>query len=828
MIRRTACCLCLSLLLGILYAKGGEWWVPAVFLLMTAYMAAAILRLRENAWPAACVRTLLCICLFGAGFVHMQSQQAVRGRLEAVLADGDNITVQGEVMRKVEKAVQEKEAFEQTQFIYYLTDTRVFLGDKSYPSYGILIYSQDGRYQPGNHLQVTGSYAAFQISRNEGNFNEKQYQQSRKWEFKVYADSVTLLSSHSNQYIVFLAELRQRMQKVFAESLEAEDAGVMANMALGEKSLMDAEIKDLYRDAGISHVLAISGLHVSILGMGIFALLQRLGCPGKWSACICAGVVCSFGIFSGMETSTVRAVLMFLLLMVAHMCGRTYDSLTALSLSAAVQLWENPFLLWYAGFLFSYGAVLGVIVVWKTIKEAGKERLEDGQREQERRNRTFWQKKVIALKDMFCVSASIQLVTLPISVYFYYEIPPYSVLTNVCILPFMGVLLSLGILGGILGSIFPLLGAVVLKPASWLLAFYNLVCRVSGKLPWASLIIGRPSFWLVIIYYAILVICLYFVWRLHKKRYLAGIILVLVCLLFARGKSQFEIDVLDVGQGDGIFIQNDNGECFFVDGGSSNVKGVGKYRILPFLKSHGIRAVRGWIVSHGDADHISGLLEVLQQGYQVENLILSSCMVRDEAWESLLREAEGAGCNVLYVSPGMQFGSGDLMFTVLAPDGGGTGNHAGNSEVRTGSGAGNSQAGADDGEGNRADRNALSLSFLLEYQGFSGVFTGDIGAEQERELLMKGCLQQYGIREVDFYKAAHHGSNHSNSGEFLKGISPRMTAVSCAEKNSYGHPGKEAVARMRDAGSWVFFTMEQGQICIRKEEEGVRVWTYLP
>ncbi len=828
MIRRTACCLCLSLALGILYGKGREWWLVVGFFLLVAYMAAAMIRLRENARSAACVRALLCICLFSAGFVRVQAQQAVRDELEAVLSDGENITVQGEISRKAEGNLQEKraaaagavqgkatisegisrsgevsrqpESFEQTQFIYYLTNTRVFSGGKSYPSYGILIYSQDGRYQPGNYLQITGSYAPFQISRNEGNFNEKQYQQSRKWEFKVYADSLTLLSSRSNQYKVFLAELRQRMQEVFLVHMEPVNAGVMANMVLGEKSLMDTEIKDLYRDAGISHILAISGLHVSLLGMGVFGLLHKFGCSRKCSAFICACAVCSFGIFSGMETSTVRAVIMFVLLMAAHICGRSYDSLTALSLSAAVQLWENPCLLWYAGFLFSYGAVLGVVVVWKTFKEAGKERLEDEQREWERRSRTFWQKKVIALKDTFCVSACIQLVTLPLSVYFYYEIPPYSVLTNVCVLPFMGVLLSLGILGGILGGIFPFIGAVILKPAGWLLAFYEFVCRLFGKLPWANFIIGRPSLEMVIIYYVILVVCLYFIWRLHKKYYLLAIFLVLVCLLFVRGKAQFEIDVLDVGQGDGIFIQNDNGACFFVDGGSTNVKEVGKYRILPFLKSHGIRTVKGWIVSHGDADHISGLLEVLQQGFPVENIILSRFMVHDEAWESLLREAEGAGCNILYVSPGMQFGSGALVFTVLAPEGAGIGNNAG--------------------------RNALSLSLLLEYQGFRGVFTGDIAAEQERELLMKSS--RYGIRQVDFFKAAHHGSNHSNSRELLEVLSPKMTVVSCAKKNTYGHPGKEAVARMRDVGSRVYFTMERGQICIRKADRDVRVWTFLP
>ena len=110
MIRRTACCLCLSLALGILYGKGREWWLVVGFFLLVAYMAAAMIRLRENARSAACVRALLCICLFSAGFVRVQAQQAVRDELEAVLSDGENITVQGEISRKAEGNLQEKRA----------------------------------------------------------------------------------------------------------------------------------------------------------------------------------------------------------------------------------------------------------------------------------------------------------------------------------------------------------------------------------------------------------------------------------------------------------------------------------------------------------------------------------------------------------------------------------------------------------------------------------------------------------------------------------------------------------------------------------------------
>lgn len=803
MIRRGMCCLCLSLILGILFGNKWQWQFLCLFLLFLVVMAAVLARWKKDVRHVICIRTILCACIFCAAAAHMQAQQSVRNRLSAVLLDGDTITVQGKVQRREERESQGKVLYrgesaaqagnlqavsETQQFIYYLTATQVSKGGSVYPSFGILIYSSDGQYQPGNILKVTGRYVPFQISRNEGNFNEKRYRQSRKWEFKVYADTITRISAHENKYAIVLADLRRNMREVFASVMKREDAGVMANITLGEKSLMDEGIKALYQDAGIAHILAISGLHVSILGMGMFSFLRKIGVPMKWGALSAAGLVFSFGMFSGMEVSTMRAVCMFALLMAAQVLGLSYDSLSALSFSAAVQLWENPFLLEYAGFLFSYGAVFGAAVVWKLIREAGEERkMEKG----------FWKKSVVNMGNTIGLSVCIQLVTLPLSMYFYCEISVYSVFVNACILPFMGVLLSLGLLGGMLGMADPMLGAVVLKPAEGILVYYESICSGAGKLPNAKFITGRPSVEWMIVYAAVIGICLYLVWHRGKKRYLAGAVVALLCLLLFPAKHGFEIDVLDVGQGDGIFIQNDNGEHFFVDGGSSDVANIGEYRILPFLKSRGIRAVKGWIVSHADADHISGLVELLQQGYPVESLIFAEDMVRDDAMESLLAQAERAGCEILYVSAGMEFGSGDVVFTVLGP-----------------------------GEGSGEDRNASSLSLLLEYQGFQGIFTGDIGAEQERELLEEGMLLPYG--KVDFYKAAHHGSDHSNSEAFLETVSPRITVVSCAEKNSYGHPGKEAVKRIKAAGSRMFLTMKQGQIRVRPEEGGVRVFTYLP
>lgn len=791
MIRRTICCSCLSLILGLLYGRAGQLWYFLLFVLFLCCFAMGILRLPNRRGSVFLLRTVCCLCLFGAGAVHMQAEQTVHHTLEANLSLGQELTVQGQISRKEEK---------KQQFIYYLTDTRMILEGAVSPGYGILIYSSDGQYQPGNVLKVVGRYESFQISRNEGNFNEKQYQQSRKWGFRVFAESISLISAKENKYMIVLKKIQQRIQRVFVNCMDAEDAGVMANLVLGDKSLMDQEIKDLYQKGGISHILAISGLHVSLFGMGLFRFLRALGCPQKPGALFAVAAVISFGFLSGMEVSTIRALGMFVLLMIAEILGYSYDSLTALSLTAMVQLWNNPFLLEYAGFLFSYGAVLGVSLVYRIFRNAGK-----GERVKKRSDYGMFYKVSFKIKDTMFVSLCIQLVILPLSLHFYYEMSCYSIFVNGCILPFLGILLFLGILGGILGNFFPLWGRVILKPACWILGMNQGICQGFLRLPAAEYTTGKPRLWLMIAYYSVLIVCLYLIWRREERRWSAGIGMALLCLIFIRQQPQFEIHVLDVGQGDGSLIQTESGEHFFVDGGSSDVKKLGEYRILPFLKYHGIRSVKGWIVSHADSDHISGLKEVLQQGYPVEYLILAEGMVRDEAMEDLLELAEEAGSQIVYVMPGMKFGTRDTVFTVMAP------------ECR--------RKVTENGE---TDRNALSLVLALKYQEFTGIFTGDIGSEQEKELLEIDFMERYGISSVDFYKAAHHGSNGSNSQEFLGAMAPRITVISCGKKNAYGHPGTEAVKRIEESESKIFCTMDQGQIRVVPERGTVRVWTYLP
>lgn len=268
--------------------------------------------------------------------------------------------------------------------------------------------------------------------------------------------------------------------------------------------------------------------------------------------------------------------------------------------------------------------------------------------------------------------------------------------------------------------------------------------------------------------------------RCVKYLFCALLAAVLVSVL-VRPQERAEINVLDVGQGDGIYLCTSDGTNVFIDGGSSDVSDVGTYRILPFLKYRGVKKIDYWFVSHSDADHVSGLKEVLLSGYPVGCLVLASAACGEEKTDALAELAETCGCEVVYMQ------ENDALVTDAA-------------ELRCIYPAKDAAS---------ADVNELSLVLRYADAGYTAIFTGDISAEAERALV------EQEVGRVDFYKAAHHGSKYANSEAFLQALRPAVAVISCGENNRYGHPGEEAVAHMREAGAKVYLTMEGGRIRVR-------------
>ncbi|MGN0351917.1 MAG: DNA internalization-related competence protein ComEC/Rec2 [Roseburia sp.] len=770
-----------GLVLGILLGTGVHWYFLLAVMIAFAVIAASFWKEKKYGYLVS--RCLLFVGMLILGFFVYQKNEIQYEQCEKQLEDGMQIQIQGTISKR-------ENGTDQTT--YQLTHCYANLKTGILPCKSIEVELSKDEYLIGTTLIVTGTIEKWKQAENEGNFDAASYYKSKGVVAKLRNGSVEQNIGKPDRIAEELEKLKQRLKEVYKKSMSVENAGVLTTMTVGDKSLLEEEQKDGYQSAGISHILAISGLHVSLIGMTFYKMLRKCRLSFGQAGILAGAMLYFYGRMTGMGISTKRAVLMFFFCILAAWVGRSYDSLNALGAAAIFLLVKNPFLLWNAGFLLSFFAVAGVVVVALTYEKMWQKRKE--KEKNGRKKKGILERIRHTLGSTILVSMCIQLVTAPLTAYFYYEIPVYSVILNAFVLPFVGIVLGTGIVGGILGIFSMRLAKIILLPCQMLLTYYNLICKLNLHLPSAVWITGRPDFKYIVIYYGIILV---FVWYSKKKKQIRFLFLEIFCLslLLVYPKERgFELDVLSVGQGDGIFFRTGDNVCCFVDGGSTDTSQVGTYRILPFLEAKGVREISYWFISHTDEDHISGMKEVLKSGYPVQNLVFSNRMEQDEAFFEIKELAEEQGTKIVFLAAGDSLHTKTAEITCLFPD----------------------------IDYTAEDKNALSMVLLYEDVGFRGIFTGDISAAEEQYLLEQNEVTE----DVFFYKAAHHGSKYSNSSEWLECLSPAVAMISCGKNNRYGHPGEEAVSHMEEAGSKVFYTMESGQITLGMDKKGVWIKEY--
>ena len=733
------------------------------------------------------------------GALCVEKQDAFRSVYLSVLEEGQSVRLAGKISRVEEKT---------NCFYYYLTDCSVEQSDHLMPCNDVLAYVSSDDYSVGQILILQGTISLFDEATNEGQFDSHAFYRSQKIDFGVWVDSVERVEGKSDRFRVWLS--RVRVELGIPLSRYADDDGVLSAMLLGDKTSLDSEIRSLYQKSGIAHVLAISGLHISLLGMALYRLLRhRCGLTYLWAGIVAASFLVAYTLMTGNAVSARRATGMLIVYLVADLLGRSYDMLSALSLIVILLLWENPFLVTNSGFQFSVAAVVGIGVGQGVLVPRGRCYGSHG------RGGDWLGKQWSGMM----ISISIQLFTIPLVAYYYYEIPVYAILLNIPVLALIPYVLGLAVFGSLTGQIAFLqpLSFALCRVCGWVLHGYRWLCDASLLLPGARMITGKPSEVRVVVYYGLLGAFYYVLWCGMKKkqrqmctkgaqaekqewirrRFGFGLGLVLVLLLtflFVRGKPEFELDILDVGQGDAIYLCASDGTNFMIDGGSTDVKKVGTYRILPFLKAKAIRKVDYWFVSHTDEDHISGLVEVMESGYAVGTLVLAEAQKEDEKAHRLAELAQKNGIRVCYMK------AGDVLGT-RKEDVVNERNRAETFRIECLYPTNNNDS---------EDVNDRCLVLYYEDENFSAFFGGDISSEVEEQLVSAGKC-----RQTDVLKASHHGSKYSNSDVLLHALHPRLTIASAGKKNRYGHPSPEAIARVGESGSAFYSTIDYGRIRVR-------------
>lgn len=713
----------------------------------------------------------------------------------------------------------------------------------------------------GNIVNIKGYYVNFKTKTNPGGFDLRKYYFSKGFIFQMNHCEYELHSCKNNLLGNGRKWIRDKVSKAMYDSLSKEDAGILLAMLLGERYGLDPEIKSEYSETGIAHILAISGMHISVFAAILYFIIDYMPIPERTRfRLVCAGLI-FYAFLTDFPVSVVRAGMIFILRKGAILCRRSDDLPTSLAIAAFLTalLWPNQLL--GSSFAFSYLAVFGLFLLPRCFLSYG------------------FSYHHPFLSRLFG-GMILTFITLPLVMNSYYSIPIYSIPLNLLVLPFVPYLFACGLGIVIFYWTFQPLCTIFVFLVQCILNLFHVLNQFSMSLPHFRVITGHKEMWRVFLFYLFFILFAYLSfevqkyfhrttiklealfkiedkeceeeWKVlhHKKKWYCVssicIFLILLALILFPNQKTFRITFLDVGQGDGIIIE-DGKHVIVIDGGSSSVSNIGEYVLLPELKYRGIREVDLWILTHPDTDHVSGFKELYDnREIMISKLALAGCM--KEGFEELFQDMPGIEeIPVTYLSEDEMVWDSGMKLEVLS-----CGNDPGNiietnietkqkegkkgnreknnnnrnkgETIQTEEKSNQDEEYKDEeykDEEREVDYNKDSLVLLLKKENYQILFMADAGVEAEEKIMAKQ------IGKVDIIKIGHHGSSKGcNTEKFFDSVMPENAIISCGLHNVYKHPHEEVLKRLEETGSNVYRTDENGAIEVRVKKGGVEISVY--
>lgn len=712
----------------------------------------------------------------------------------------------------------------------YLKNVKIKIkdNDSCYHLSNLLAYtSKLPKVRPGNKIVTDGTVMSIESPTNPGQFNQREYYKEKNIYYTFICSSFKITDKSCNIYMNTLQEIKAKISGVYKSCLPQKEYGIINAMMLGDKSILDMDIRKLYQANGIGHLLAISALHITIICTGLYNLLLLIKIPRNLVSFITIFTLIAYGNMTGFSISTSRAVIAMIISISAVLIGRSYDSISAFAISAIIIIIQKPFSLMSCSFILSYASALGIIIIYPKLLlfiYGGEAGIRHNKRVMQRKLKEGKNDKISAMlrqnicafkvfmSESFLAGISIQLSTIPVILYFFYEYPLYSIFINLIIIPLASLLVSLSAIGGIIGIFCIPAARFILGGTYYLLKLYEGVCNFFNKLPNHIIVTGRPALVQIVIYYSILVIILFLLdknsdnMRFIVKFRINFVLMILFSFMLIFHTNHYKglyTAFLDVGQGDCIFIRSPSGTTYLIDGGSSSVKSVGEYRILPFLRYNGIDCIDYMIITHSDEDHVSGLKEILNQSdtgdIDVRNLVLPnpSKKCKDSSYNDMISLAHGKNVEINYINTGDQLRDEYIDMMCLNP--------------------------VEDFESESV--NAYSTVLSLVYGKTSCLLTGDMEKEGE-EAVYDILTSKKGSSFPEKYnvlKVAHHGSRNSSSKKFLDIVSPDISIISCGKNNRYSHPHKELLERLENVSGTIIRTDINGAVILKNDGINIEV-----
>ncbi len=659
----------------------------------------------------------------------------------------------------------------------YILKVEAINGDTSYKNTKLLLKvkkeKKEKTFTYGNQISFLAEFEKPSKQRNEGGFNYQQYLKTKQ----IYgivttkAGNITLQKENNTNYIFKLANtISRKIQQKTNELLEKEEASLLTGILIGDKENLEDEIQEAFRKSNLSHILAVSGAHVSYVMLGIHYIMT-IGKIGKKKSKIATIFLLLFFILlTGQTSSVTRACFMTIYIIIAQLLHKRVSTISSISISMLILMILNPYCILEVGFQLSYGGTLGIVLLYEPLKQ-------------------YISRKVKICGEMLLITISANLILMPIILYHYNTLSLTFLISNLLAAPIMGIIVILGFLTIIISFILPFVAEILAIPLQLLLKIFLKIAILTSNIPFSQIKVVTPKIYWILFYYSIIAIFIFQQNRKNKrkrrwekkilkqakeitrKKKIAILLIIILCFfIFKQIPQNFKINFIDVGQGDSTLVTTPNGKTLLIDGGGSKDTesfDVGKNTLIPYLLDKGISKLNYVLISHFDSDHVGGILTLLQE-MKVEKVIISKQGEISQNYEDFYKIVKERKIKVIVVKQGDKLNiDKNVTLKILWPK---------EEKIKD----------------NILNNNSIVAK--LTYYSFSMLLTGDIEQIAEEKI-----IEEYKNTEQlksSILKVAHHGSKSSSIQKFLEQVRPKIALIGVGEKNTFGHPNDMVIQRL--------------------------------
>ncbi len=582
----------------------------------------------------------------------------------------------------------------------------------------------------GDLIKITGEYQAPEIARNYKGFNYREYLRGKNIYGTIYPTSeIKIIQNDADGFFSKIIRTTQSaIKENIRQLLPEETAELCIGILIGDRSNLSEEIEENFKNSNLTHMLAVSGAHISYILLGITFVLKKSG--KKISKIITILFLIFFMALTNFTPSVMRASIMAILELISELCYRKSDIYQNLALSSLIILILNPYSILNIGFQLSFAGTIGIIVFHNKLSETIFKKIHT-------------ENKIIkSIIDLIIVTISANIAIIPIMAYQFNTVSLTFWISNLFASNLMGIIIIIGFITFLISLISMKIATIFAFLLNIILKILSQIAEICSQIPFSSILVETPYFISIIIYYGIMIFWRYGntqskVWlkeNIKKKKVkILSITLILTIIVNISSlliPNALQIYFIDVGQGDSCLIITPQKKTILIDGGGSETGNfdVGERTLIPYLLDRRIKKLDYVLISHFDTDHVGGILSVLQK-LNVKNVIISKQAENSENYSKFKEIIKNKKINIILAKSGNKIEIDKTCeLDILFPE---------EQQIQE----------------NKLNNNSIVAKFNYKSQ-FSMLFTGDIEQTAENRLLE--MYKDTNKLESTILKVAHH------------------------------------------------------------------------